>query len=565
MQKFQELRYERPDMAAIESQLKDLIAQFNEANSADAQNEIMTQINKIRNHFMTMASLCSVRHTIDTTDQFYEKEQDFMDEVTPLMEGITSEFYKVLLTSPYREALEAKWGTHLFKIAELQEKTFKPEILEDLQNENKLCSQYTKLRASAKIMFQGEERNLSQMTPFTQSMDRQVRKEAQEAITAFYETNEAAFDDIYDQLVKVRHQIALKLGFENYVPVGYAKMTRSDYDHHMVANYRKQVYESLVPLTQRLRAEQKERLGLDALKYYDEDLKFLSGNATPKGSPDEIVQWGRQMYKEMSPETHAFFELLYENDLMDLESKKGKAGGGYCTYFNDYKVPFIFSNFNGTSGDVDVLTHEAGHAFQVYSSSHFEIPEYLWPTMESAEIHSMSMEFFAWPWMDLFFKEETEKYKYSHISASLLFIPYGVTVDEFQHWVYENPNASPEERKSAWRAIEKKYLPHRDYEDNAFMERGGFWFKQMHIFQAPFYYIDYTLAQVCALEFWSKSRSDREAAWQDYLRLCEAGGSKSFLGLVDHAGLSNPFADGTISRIVAPVSQWLDGIDSKQF
>lgn len=565
MQKFQELPYERPDMAAIESQLKDLIAQFNAANSADAQNELMTQINKVRNNFMTMASLCSVRHTIDTTDAFYEKEQDFMDEVTPLMEGLTSEFYKVLLASPYRDLLEAKWGTQLFKIAELQEKTFKPEILEDLQNENKLCSQYTKLRAGAKIMFQGEERNLSQMTPFTQSMDRQVRKDAQEAITAFYEANEAAFDDIYDQLVKVRHQIAQKLGFENYVPVGYAKMTRSDYDHHMVANYRKQVFESLVPLTQRLRAEQKERLNLDVLKYYDEDLKFLSGNATPKGTPEEIVQWGRQMYKEMSPETHAFFELLYTNDLMDLESKKGKAGGGYCTYFNDYKLPFIFSNFNGTSGDVDVLTHEAGHAFQVYSSSHFEIPEYLWPTMESAEIHSMSMEFFAWPWMDLFFKEETDKYKYSHIAAGLLFIPYGVTVDEFQHWVYENPNASPLERKATWRAIEKKYLPHRDYEDNAFMERGGFWFKQMHIFQAPFYYIDYTLAQVCALEFWSKSRTDRDAAWQDYLRLCQVGGSKSFLGLVNHAGLSNPFADGTISRIVAPVSEWLDGIDSKQF
>ena len=299
--------------------------------------------------------------------------------------------------------------------------------------------------------------------------------------------------------------------------------------------------------------------------YADEKLEYLSGNATPKGSPEEIVATGRQMYKEMSPETHAFFEMMVENDLMDLVSKKGKAGGGYCTYLNSYKMPFIFSNFNGTSGDVDVLTHEAGHAFQVYSSGHFEIPEYYWPSSESAEIHSMSMEFFAWPWMNQFFKEDTDKYKFSHLTSALLFIPYGVTVDEFQHYVYENPSATPAERKTKWREIEKKYLPHRDYGDDAFLEKGGFWFRQGHIFEVPFYYIDYTLAQVCAMEFWAKSRSNRDGAWADYLRLCQAGGSQSFLGLVDLAGLHNPFKEGTIKHILKPVSEWLATVDDSKF
>lgn len=565
MPKFQELVYERPNLETIQSDIQRLLADFNQAPTAAAQNEIMSQINAIRNRFMTMASLCSVRHTIDTTDAFYEQENEAMDEMSPVLEGYVSDFYTALLASPFRSELEASWGTQLFKIAELHIKTFKPEIIEDLQQENKLSSQYTKLRASAKIEFEGEERNLSQMEPFIQSRDRATRLAAQKAVTAFYEANEAAFDDIFDQLVHVRQRIAEKLGYSNYVPVGYAKMTRSDYDHKMVANYRKQVYEHLVPLSQTLRKKQAQRLGVESLKYYDEPLQFLSGNAKPKGTPEEIVENGRAMYKEMSPETHAFFELMVENDLMDLVSKKGKAGGGYCTYFNDYKLPFIFSNFNGTSGDVDVLTHEAGHAFQVYSSSHFEIPEYLWPTMESAEIHSMSMEFFAWPWMDSFFKEETDKYKFSHLSASLLFIPYGVTVDEFQHFVYENPTATPAERKAKWREIEQKYLPHRDYEDNDFLNRGGFWFRQLHIFQAPFYYIDYTLAQVCAMEFWSKARADREQAWQDYLRLCRAGGSRSFLGLVDLAGLHNPFADGTIAHIVKPVSEWIASVDDSRF
>lgn len=565
MQKFQDLPYVRPQIDQIDAEFKQLLEKLSLADSAQAQIEVIKDINNIRNHFMTMASLCSVRHTIDTTDAYYEAEQEYMDEITPLFEGLNSEFYEILLNSRYRAELENTWGKQFFNLAELQAKTFKPEIIEDLQLENKLTSQYTKLRATAKIQFDGKELNLSQMTPYAQSPDRDVRRAAQSAISGFYAAHEAEFDDIYDKLVKVRDTIAKKLGFENYVAVAYAKLSRSDYDHQMVAGYRKQVFDHLVPLTQKMRAEQKERLQLDALKFYDEDIKFLSGNAKPKGSPEEIVAAGRQMYQEMSPETHAFFEMMLESGLMDLESKAGKAGGGYCTYFNDYKMPFIFSNFNGTSGDVDVLTHEAGHAFQVYSSGHFDMPEYYWPTMESAEIHSMSMEFFAWPWMDLFFKEETDKYKFSHIASAILFIPYGVTVDEFQHWVYENPTATPEQRKAQWRKIEAKYLPHRDYDGDAFLENGGFWFRQLHIFQSPFYYIDYTLAQVCALEFWSKSRTDRATAWQDYLRLCQAGGSQSFLGLVSLAGLHNPFKDGTLAHIVTPVAEWLNSVDASQY
>ena len=254
---------------------------------------------------------------------------------------------------------------------------------------------------------------------------------------------------------------------------------------------------------------------------------------------------------------------MVDRELMDLVSKKGKQSGGYCTFISKYESPFIFSNFNGTSGDIDVLTHEAGHAFQVYSSRHYQVPEYLWPTYESAEIHSMSMEFFTWPWMDNFFKEDTEKYHFDHLSSALLFIPYGVSVDEFQHFVYENPDATPEERKRAWREIEKKYLPHRQYPDNEYLERGGFWHKQGYIFQASFFYIDYTLAQICAFQFWKKMNEDREAAWADYLRLCQAGGSRSFTGLVELAGLQSPFKDGTVASVIGVIENWLNSVDDK--
>ena len=559
--KFQEYPYERPNFQAVSTQFDALLNAFKSAESFESQNKAMQDINALRNEVESMLVLVSIRNSIDTTDAFYDAEKNYFDEVAPIYQGKVTEYYRALVDSPFKSQLEAKWGKQIFTTAESALKTFKPEIIEWMQKENKLVTEYTKLKASAKILFEGEERNLSQMAPFTESKDRQVRMSAQDAITSFYLENESEFDRIYDEMVKTRHEMALALGYDNFVALAYARLNRSDYDAKQVANYRKQVYESLVPVASGLRERQAKRLGLDALKYYDESLEFLTGNASPKGSPEWMIDHAKKMYEELSPETHEFFTYMTDHDLLDLVTKKGKAGGGYCTFVSKYKSPFIFSNFNGTSGDVDVLTHEAGHAFQVYSSRNYELPEYVWPTLEACEIHSMSMEFFAWPWMEAFFKEDLKKYQFSHLAGALLFIPYGVTVDEFQHFVYENPNATPSERKAMWAEIEKKYLPHRDYEGNAFLQNGGFWFRQSHIFSNPFYYIDYTLAQVCAFEFWHKSRTVSEKAWADYLALCKAGGSKSFLDLLKVADLSNPFEDGTIKKIIEPIESFLNEID----
>ena len=565
MIKFKDYEYIRPDFDKISEQFDLLLSKFENAEAFEEQNQIMSEINKIRSNVDTMVNLVYIRHTINTEDEFYAKEQDFIDENMPKFQNAVSKYYKALVNSKFREELEKVWGKQLFTLAELQLKTFSEEIIEDLIKENKLVTEYDKLIGSAKINFEGEERTLSQMAPFMESKDRDMRKKAYEAYINFFKENESKFDEIYDNLVKVRTTMAKKLGFENYVAMGYARMSRSDYDASMVANYRKQVYEDLVPVVVELKDRQRKRLGLDEFKYYDEPLEYTTGNATPKGDPEWILENGKRMYKELSKETDEFFTFMVERELLDLVSKKGKMSGGYCTYIPDYKSPFIFSNFNGTSGDVDVLTHEAGHAFQSYLSRDYEVPEYGFPTYEACEIHSMSMEFITWPWMELFFKEEVDKYKFSHLSGAVNFIPYGVTVDEFQHYVYENPEATPEERKAKWREIEKKYLPFRDYEDNDFLNRGGYWFRQSHIFTAPFYYIDYTLAQVCAFQFWIKMNQDREKAWEDYIRLCKAGGSKSFLELVELANLENPFLDGTIKKVVGPIKEWLDSIDDSKF
>lgn len=563
--KFKDYEYIRPDLSQMENSFSDLLEKFKNAKSAKEQSLVINEVTTLRNYFETMGTLASIRHSINTEDKFYEAEQDFMDENGPRYEKVVTDYYKELIKSPYRAELEKEWGEQFFKLAELQIKTFSEEIMEDLVKENKLSTEYDKLIASAKLDFMGEIRNLSQMRPFMESKEREVRKSAAKKVMSFFEENEKEFDRLYDELVKVRDSMAKKLGYSNYVPMGYARLSRTDYDSDMVANYRKQVYESLVPLSEELKERQRRRIGVEKLTYYDEPLEYVTGNANPKGDSGWIIENGKKMYHEMSPETGAFIDFMTERELMDLEAKKGKRSGGYCTVIADYKSPFIFSNFNGTSGDIDVLTHEAGHAFQTFMSMDHKLPEYKFPTLEACEIHSMSMEFLAWPWMESFFKDEVEKYKFSHLAGALTFIPYGVAVDEFQHFVFENPNASPDERKSAWREIEKKYMPSKDYEDNDLLNRGGYWFRQGHIFSSPFYYIDYTLAQVCAFQFWVRSREDREKAWEDYLRLCKAGGSMSFLKLVDLAELDNPFVDGTIKRVVGPIKAYLDSVDDSTF
>ena len=558
---FNDYKYERINIDAVKKQFEELIGSFSKADSAEKQCKIMDEVINLRNHIDTMITLVSIRHSINTADDFYDKENDYCDEISPLLYGFTTDFYKALVTSKFRKELEDKYGKFLFDQAECSLKTFNEEVIPQLQEENKLSSKYDKLIASAKIPFDGEERTLSQMAPYTQSKDRNVRKDAAKKVAEFFSAHKNDFDEIYDKLVKVRTEIAHKLGFKNYVELAYARLRRLDYNAQDVAGYRKQVLENIVPLHSELRERQAKRLGIDKLKFYDEPIKFNSGNADPHGDPEWILNHGKTMYRELSKETDEFFTFMTENNLLDLLSKKGKNSGGYCTYIPDYKSPFIFANFNGTAHDVDVLTHEAGHAFQVYESRGYEVPEYLWPSYEACEIHSMSMEFLTWPWMGLYFENDEDKYKFIHLSEALLFIPYGVTVDEFQHWVYENPEATPEERRNKWLETEKKYLPTRDYGEIDELKEGIFWFRQGHIFGTPFYYIDYTLAQVCAFQFWIKSRENREKAWEEYLNLCRLGGSKPFFELMKAANLKNPFNEGTIASVIPKIREFLDSID----
>lgn len=561
MKKFEEMKYRRPSLEKIKKDLLQIIENFKNADSFKAQNEVLKKYFKYTDDLSTDFTLISIHYSIDTTSKKNQKAQELLDEIGPYISALDQRFNEELLASPFRKELEDYWGSYLFKMIEVNMKCFKEEIIPELQEINRLSSEYTKVIASAKIPFEGEIYTLAQLGKFATSPDRETRKKAAIAQANFFKENDAIIGDIYDKLVHLRTDCARKLGFENYVQLGYYQLGRLDYTSKEVKQYREQIYNDLVPVSNKLFANQARRLKVKNPLWFDYNIEFISGNATPKGNKDYLVEKAQEMYHELSKETDDFFRLMVDHNLMDLEAKPGKAPGGYMTFIPKYKVPFIFSNFNGTSGDVDVLTHEFGHAFQGYMSRNIKCPSYRSPTLEACEMHSMSMEFLTHPWMEYFFKEDTNKYLYSHTVDAIKFIPYGAAIDEFQHFVYENPDVSHEERCAEFRRIEKKYLPHKKYDGADVFEKGGWWMKQSHVFGSPFYYIDYTLAQVVAFEFFNEDRKNHEKTWKKYVKLCKLGGKYPFTELLKRASLYNPFVEGTVKKVVKPLVKYIKTID----
>ena len=549
--KFKDMPYERIDFAKAKAELSEIMEKSKAAKSGEEQFEIHKEFYQLNDKIQTQVTLCSIRHTIDTTDEFYEKEQNYYDEQIPEYSNMCVEYQKILFHSPYRQVLEEKIGQVAFKNMEIAMKSVSEEIIPLMQEENTLVTEYEKLLASAQIPWGEETLNLSLLTPYLKHKDAKIRREAQEKQNEFFLSIQDKLDELYDKLVKNRTLQAKKLGFETYTPLGYLRMQRNCYGREEIENLRRQVKEVWVPFAESIFEKRKERLGLSELSYTDEIVYSPKGNPQPEGTPEEILQAGQQMYEELSSETKEFFDFMMDNELLDVFGRKTKAVGGYMTYIPDYKSPFIFANFNGTSGDVDVMTHECGHAFQGYLAAADPIREHADIGMETAEIHSMSMEFFTEPWYSLFFGKETaQEYTDMHLEDAVIFVPYGCMVDEFQHIVYDNPELTPKERKQAWKDLERVYKPHLFYDGLEFFENGCFWQKQHHIYSFPLYYIDYVIAQLCAFEYKIWMDKDREAAWQSYLKLCKMSASKFHTELLEEAGLETPFKSGVIAKIV---------------
>ncbi len=563
------MKYERPDLQETVKRITELNAQFAGSEDFKEAERTMDEIVSIGREFDSMSCLTHLKFNCNTKDDNNVREKEFFDNNSPAFNNLYNKFYKSLLNSRFKEDIIKKHGKQILNIAEISLKTSSPEI-EKLQiSENRLASEYDILTASAKVNFEGKEMSIQELVPFIFSMEREVRKKALVAYWKFFEDNSEKYDEIFTKLVKLRNEMAIKLGYENFVELGYTLLKRTDYNASIVSGFRENMVKYFLPVVIKLRERKRKRLGLDKLMFYDNPIQFKTGNAKPKGSPDEIVRQSIKMYTELSPQTKEFFDFMFENELMDLKVHDGKTSGGFCSFIQKYKTPFIFANMNGTSHDIDVLTHEAGHAFQSYMSRDLYFPEYIVPTLESAEILSRGMEFFSYPWMELFFKEDTDKFKFAHLSSLVSGFLFQSMADAFQEWVYENPHAEPGKRNKKWKSLTEKYMPFINTEFIPFLEEGNQWKDSVHIFQAPFYMIDYALASICALQFWSKDIKNGNGrsgeAWEDYVRLCRLGGSKSFLELLKEANLESPFEENVIKKLAKEVDEYLGSIDESGF
>lgn len=557
--KFSEMKYERPNIDEAKEKASSIKNNFANAETFEAAENAFLEWDKFTSHIDTMMSLAYTRNSIDTTDEYYEKEVEYIDESSPLFVELEQSFTKLLVDSKFRPQLEEKYGSLLFTNAEMSLKSFSPEIIPETQETNKLETAYQKLLASAQIDFDGDKRTISQMYPYKQSADDEIRRAAWLAEGNFYSEHGKELDEIYDKMVSLRTKMANKLGYDNFVKLGYLQMTRNCYTPDDIDKFRKAVVKYIVPVADRLYREQAERTGLAyPLTFADAALKFKDGNPKPQGSAQDILETGKELYHELSDETAEFIDVMLENELMDVLSKKGKAGGGYCTNFSDYKVPFIFSNFNGTADDVEVITHEAGHAFAFYTARSIVPSANISPTLEACEIHSMTMEFFGWRKSDEFFGKESKKFRYSHLFSAITFIPYGTMVDHFQHLVYENPDITPEQRHDIWRNLLGVYMPWMKLDGSPFYGEGKGWQRQIHIYENPFYYIDYCLAQTAALEFWVIMQSSHEEAWQRYMSLVRKAGTQTFTELIETAGLKSPFDEKALKEVAQSAEKWLD-------
>lgn len=563
--KFEDYPLNVPSLKRLEKKISQLVQELKECGSALTAVPVIKKMNKLMESVQTDMSIIYVLYSCDTQNKTYKKAQEKCDEISPVISAYTQQFYKILTKVKYRKDLEKIFGKYLFKMLDDSLKTFDEKVIPELIEENKLVSKYDEIMGTAQIEFRGGIYNLSQIGKFCQDQDQKTRKEAAEALDKWLGEKEGALGSIYDELVHLRTTIAKKLGFKSFIELAYMRLGRVDYTHKEVANYRKQIATSVIPVANKLYKAQMKNLGIKNPQYYDYNLSFKSGNPMPAGDLNYLVNAAKNMYNDMSKESGEFFNHMIDCHLMDLDARPGKQPGGYCTYFGTYKTPFIFANFNGTQGDVNVLTHEVGHGFQAYLSSGIKVPEYRSPTLEACEIHSMSMEFFAWPYMEDFFGKDADKYRYCHLADAIEFLPYGITVDEFQHWVYENPNATHLERCAKWREIEQAYTPHKKYDGLPTLNHGAYWLRQGHIFSTAFYYIDYTLAQVCAFQFLVEMNKNRAKAWKKYVKLCKCGGKYPFVELLAQNKLRNPFEDGNVEKVVKPLIKILKGFDTSKF
>ena len=558
--KFNEMTYTRPDIDALLARCRELAAKAAAAPDGDALVRLYYEQSEAFAEYNTAANLANIHYTCDTRDAYWKAEQDFFDANGPAVTNASVEISRAFLANPHVDALTEKFGTTCVDGMKNAVLSMDDRTVELQQQFNALVSRYQQIYGGALVELDGKQLTIPQLGPYKEDLNPAVRRAAYEAEAGYFDAHRAELDELYGQIVQNLNAQARVMGYHDYSELSYVRMNRIGYGPEEIRKFRDQVANDVVPQLQKVMALRAKRTGIAHPAFTDLPILFRDGNPKPIPGYKARMDAARTMYHELSPETAEFIDFMQDNELFDVESRPGKMSGGYMTSLPSYKAPFIFANWNDTSGDVDVLTHECGHAFEGYVAERDPaIPADLeCPGMESAEIHSMAMEFLTAPWHHLLFGRDTDKYALLHAEDSFVFLAYGCEVDEFQHIMYQNPDLTPDERNAEWLKLEKKYRPWIDFDNLPFYGRGAGWQRQLHIYECPFYYIDYCLSTMAALQFFLLSLTDHKDAWTRYLRLVRRAGTASYTELLETAGLKVPFEEGSIKGIAQQMTDWLE-------
>ena len=558
--KFNEMTYTRPDIDALLARCRELAAKAAAAPDGDALVRLYYEQSEAFAEYNTAANLANIHYTCDTRDAYWKAEQDFFDANGPAVTNASVDISRAFLANPHVDALTEKFGTTCVAGMKNAVLSMDDRTVELQQQFNALVSRYQQIYGGALVELDGKQLTIPQLGPYKEDLDPAVRRAAYEAEAGYFDAHRAELDELYGEIVQNLNAQARVMGYHDYSELSYVRMNRIGYGPEEIRKFRDQVANDVVPQLQKVMALRAKRTGIAHPAFTDLPILFRDGNPKPIPGYKARMDAARTMYHELSPETAEFIDFMQDNELFDVESRPGKMSGGYMTSLPSYKAPFIFANWNDTSGDVDVLTHECGHAFEGYVAERDPaIPADLeCPGMESAEIHSMAMEFLTAPWHHLLFGRDTDKYALLHAEDSFVFLAYGCEVDEFQHIMYQNPDLTPDERNAEWLKLEKKYRPWIDFDNLPFYGRGAGWQRQLHIYECPFYYIDYCLSTMAALQFFLLSLTDHKDAWARYLRLVRRAGTASYTELLETAGLKVPFEEGSIKGIAQQMTDWLE-------
>jgi M3 family oligoendopeptidase len=560
--RFADITASPPHFEEVQAEYDEIGSALDTANGIEEATQAFARWDALRRAFATWSSLTELQFQRYTTNPEYKTAVDLHNALRPKITGLDVAMKRRFLAHPLRAELERRLGEYVFARWETDVTAYDPVIEPFAVQESTLTDEYTALIASAKVGFRGEQLNLAVLGKYAEDPDRETRRDAQIAKWSFFAQHGDEIDRIFDKLVHVRTEMAREMDFHNFTELAYRRLTRTDYGPAEVARWREEIVREIVPLAQRIVERQAKELGIDRVMLWDEKVYSRAGAPKPPQRYDDMLGCARDAFNAMNPSLGSFARMMMERELIDLQSRDGKANAGFCTSFPAYGLPYVFANFNGSTHDVNVLLHEFGHAFQCYQSREIPISDCLWPTFEACEIHSMSMEFFTWPQLERFFGDEAQRYRLEHLQSSLTVLPYAAAIDHFQHLVYEHPEATPEERHGFWRQLEATYMPWRSYDGLEYPERGAFWQHQRHVFIVPFYYIDYTLAMCCALQFWARSLDDYDRALKDYIDLCKRGGTMPFQSLVRSAGLQSPFEPGVLHNVTQRAANMIGATSS---